>query len=179
MSIDDHLSTVNTLLSSYRRQAEAKPGLSEWVGKLQSIADFLMEQKRLTAPIPKELGDISDLPEELIRELSVKRTDELEDQILTVMRACDGGRDVNLDQILVGLFRKYRVVQTRKFLQNKLYRMYKKGLAYPIAGKRAYSLDPQPEPESQASYDDAPRYGGSPTGSARPRNADLDDEIPF
>lgn len=182
MSIDDHLGTVNTLLTSYKRQAEGKPGLAEWVNKLQGIADFLNEQKRLSAPIPKELGDISDLPEELIRELSVKRTDELEDQILTIMRACDGGHDVNLDQILVGLFRKFRVVQTRKFLQNKAYRMYKKGLVYPIPGKRAYSLEPQPAPSDdwRGGYDDTQESGLRIVKQPpRTHNADLDDEIPF
>ena len=144
----------------------------------KAIAD-LNEQKRLNAPIPRELGDLSDLPEELIRELSVKRTDELEDQILTVMRACDNGREVNLDQILVGLYRKYKVAQTRRFLQNKLYRMYKKGLAFPVRGRRAYSLEAQPE-APQGGYDDG-YYEEMPRAAAKPSrpDTDLDDEIPF
>jgi predicted nucleic acid-binding Zn-ribbon protein len=175
--MDETIATVKDALRTFERAASANPAHASMAERLKKAVADLNEQKRLNTPIPRELGDLSDLPEELIRELSVKRTDELEDQILTVMRACDGGKEVNLDQVLVGLYRKYTVVQTRRFLQNKLYRMYKKGLAFPVSGRRAYSLDHQPEP--QGGYDEG--YGEMPIAADRSasRNRDLDDEIPF
>lgn len=164
MSIDEHIGTVNSVIRSYARAAENNPAVSQMLGKLRGLSDFLAEQKRLATPIPKSLGDISDLPEELLRELSVTKTDELEDQILTVMRACDGS--VNLDQVLVGLYRKFKVTQTRRYLQNKLYRMWKKELVYQVPGQRAsYSLEPQPSI--------------SPPDKMKPKPNDLDEEIPF
>ena len=135
---------------------------------------FLNEQKRLVAPIPKSLGDLSDLPDELLRELSVTKTDELEDQILIVMRACGGA--ANLDQVLVGLYRKFKVVQTRRYLQNKLYRMWKKELVHSVPGQRAsYSLEPQAAPEERPEGNS--RHNDSPP-SRTPRD-ELDDDIPF
>jgi hypothetical protein len=70
--------------------------------------------------------DLSDLPPELLKELSGREIDVLEDQIVSVLSACGGSAD--LDQILIGLYRKYQVVQKRRFLQNKLWRMVRKGL---------------------------------------------------
>lgn len=123
---------------------------------------YFKEQERLAAPIPKSLGDLSDLPDELVKELSAKRVDDLEEQILVVIRACGG--EANLDQVLVGLYRKYKVVQTRRYTQNKLYRMSQKELIYPLPGQRAaYSLEPQAEEKKPPSTFDQ----------------DLDDEIPF
>lgn len=91
----------------------------------------------------KSLGDLSDIPAALLHELSVwKKTDELEEQILTVIRACDGGA-ANLDQVLVGLYRKFKTIHLRRFMQNKLYRMSKNNLISPVPGQRAtYKIGP-------------------------------------
>lgn len=180
-NIDDHIEAVNSLLSIFRRNTEkdASGPSGPWVPKLDAVVTFLSEQKRIMAPIPRALGDVSDLPDELLRELSVTKTDELEDQIMTVMRACQG--EANLDQVLVGLYRKFKVVQTRRFIQNKLYRMSKKELVYQVPGQRAsYSLDPQ------SGSGDPPNAGGgydintiSRVAPKAPQQSDLDDEIPF
>jgi hypothetical protein len=184
MTLDDHMATVNGLVRTYERATETNPNHAPMIPKLRELAEYLAEQKRLAAPIPRALGDISDLPEELIRELSIQKTDELDDQILTVMRACDG--EAGLDQVLVGLYRKFKVVQTRRFLQNKLYRMAKKELIYQIPGQRAaYSLDPQSGSGDPPRVNRAPRVDESARPSQRlvPGDPDydplLDDEIPF
>lgn len=174
MTIDEHITTVKALAALIQRSAQNNTSLAHWGPKLGSLVEFLGEQKRLATPIPKSLGDISDLPEALLRELSGTKTDELEDQILTVMRAC--GSVVNLDQMLVGLYRKFDVVQTRRYLQNKLYRMWKKELVHSVPGQRAsYSLEPQTAPAKPKKGNST--YGDSPP-SRTPRD-DLDDDIPF
>ena len=176
---EESISTVKAVRELFVRQIDRNPGFAtSWLERLDKLLSFLAEQKQLTAPIAKSLGDLSDLPEELLRELSFIKTDELEDQILTVMRACDG--KVNLDQVLVGLYRKFKVVQTRRYLQNKMYRMWKKELVYQIPEQRAsYSLQPQPQPiESEDDYSEDEEQGGF-DGRPQAPLKDLDDDIPF
>jgi hypothetical protein len=176
--LDETIATVKDVLRAYERAASSNAVHAPMAERLKKAVADLNEQKRLAAPIPRDLGDLSDLPEELLRELSVKKTDELEDQILTIMRACEGS-EVNLDQILVGLYRKFKVSQTRRFLQNKLYRMYKKDLVYPVPGRRAYSLEPQ---LGIYSSEDDEGFGGKASPAPEPASrapADRDDEIPF
>jgi hypothetical protein len=87
----------------------------------QEAANKIADLERLTKSLPHDLGDLSEIPEELLLEMSVSfHVTDLDDQIVTVIN-CYGG-EATLDQILVGLYRKFRVVQKRRFLQNKLYR---------------------------------------------------------
>jgi hypothetical protein len=163
--IDQYLSLVDQIRDRYQRLADREDISEAKVEKyreiresLDDLADFLEQEKAKNAPIPQEIGDISDLPQELLDQLSLPRRDQLEDQILNVMR--DLGGEANLDQILVGLYRKYKNIQTRRFVQNKLYRMGKKDMAYSVPGKRGvYTLE---APKDQSGY-----------------SSDLDDEIPF
>jgi hypothetical protein len=178
MNIDDCITAVKGAIEIFDAAKSPSARIFDASTGLHEVIEFLLNQKRLATPILKSLGDVSDLPEELIRELSVQKTDELDDQILTVMRACGG--EAGLDQVLVGLYRKFKVIQTRRFIQNKLYRMSKKELIYQIPGQRAaYSLDPQPATEPQYKYDDA--YGGpvKPPPGRKPERAELDEEFPF
>lgn len=81
-----------------------------------------------------DLTDLSGLPEELLKELSISNADVLERQIFAVLEALGGSGD--LDQILVGLYRKFQVVQKRRFLQNKLWRMVRKNQIQKPSGAR-------------------------------------------
>jgi hypothetical protein len=86
------------------------------------------------------LGDLSDLPKELLAQLSVQRGDQLEDDILDVIES--NGGTANVDQILIDLYRKTKKIHERRFIPNKLYRMGKAGAVYAIPKKRGvYSLD--------------------------------------
>lgn len=89
---------------------------------------------------PLDVTDLSGLPPELLSELSVSQADVLEQQIHAVLDALGGSAD--LDQILIGLYRKYQVVQKRRFLQNKLWRMVRKGQVQKPKGARGlFHLD--------------------------------------
>jgi hypothetical protein len=86
-------------------------------------------------PRPTGLTDnLADLPPELLKELSIGQLDTLEQQIVAVFEA-EGG-SANLDQVLIGLYRKFRVVQTRRFVQNKIWRMVRKGRLAKTKGER-------------------------------------------
>ncbi len=68
--------------------------------------------------------DVSDLPPELLKQLSVGLSDPLGAQLIEIFG--DHGGCANLDQLLIGLYRRFRVVQNRRFLQNKIWRMVRK-----------------------------------------------------
>ncbi len=83
----------------------------------------------------RRLGDLGDLPEELRSQLQATKKDELENQIIQVLDELYQGM-ANIDEILVGLYRKYEVNQKRQFIANKLYRMTQDELIYSVKGKK-------------------------------------------
>lgn len=137
---------------------------------LNATVDELEELRRITKPIPASYGDLSDLPPELIKELSGIKVDDLEQQIFTIVKT--GGKEVALDAVLIELYRRFDITQTRKFLQNKLWRMAQKELIFSVPGRKGvYSaikpegdavsydgfdslLDPKPSAQTASSWDD-------------------------
>jgi hypothetical protein len=94
------------------------------------------------APDPADISDLSDLPPELLSELSIAQVDVLERQVLTVLQELGGAAD--LDRILIALYRRFQVVQKRRFLQNKLWRMVRKGQVLKPEGARGvFRLEPR------------------------------------
>ena len=89
---------------------------------------------------PMNLTDVSDLPPELIRELNLP-TDKLESQIMALLQLM--GEPIDLDQILIGLYRRFGLIQKRRFLQNKLWRMVSKKQIYKGKDRKGvYALEP-------------------------------------
>lgn len=140
--------------------------MKEMARVVEDASDEMVRLYGLTTALPPDLGNIHDLPKELLDELSVAKTDELEDQIVAVINAYGG--EASLDQILVGLFRKFQVVQKRRFLQNKLYRMT---MVWSVEGRKGIYTLTEPTP---ADSDDEIDAGYFDT----PASDDMD-EIPF
>jgi len=124
--------------------AELESGIREQL----AVSDRPEEQARYTRWLsligsfraPMNLTDVSDLPPELIRELNLP-TDKLESQIMALLRFM--GEPVDLDQILIGLYRRFGVIQKRRFLQNKLWRMVSKNQIYKGKNRKGvYALEP-------------------------------------
>lgn len=133
---------------------------------LEAMLAELEQLQRATQPIPATYGDLSDLPPELLKELSGIKADDREQQLYAIINSGEG--EVELDTILIELFRRFKVVETRKFLQNKLWRMAQKGMIYTVPGKKGvYTAD---EPLMAA-----PRRASKP----QPAAFDLDDDVPF
>ncbi|WP_422364562.1 hypothetical protein [Pyruvatibacter mobilis] len=148
----EFLQTLKNLRSVYERAAANERASNptsadqraQTARELLAVEEELIRLKGLTSALPPDLGNISDLPEELRAELSIAKTDELEDQIVTVINAYGG--TASLDQILVGLFRRFKVVQKRRFLQNKLYRMT---MVWSVDGRKGVYTTTEP-PEGTA-----------------------------
>lgn len=157
MTVKLYVNNVNALIVNFQKGHWGKPEdapVQAWIKALMELREYLKEQDRLLAVMAPGMGDLSDLPPELLKELG--GIDALDTQILTAVRVV-GGR-ANLDQILVNLYRKFEVMQTRRFIQNKCYRLVKKGRLHQVPGERtAFTLEP-------------PKEKGKNT---------LDDEIPF
>lgn len=171
MTVDDYLKTVKDLRVRCQRTADHADIGSErqvtyrrFVNELEKLADFLDTQARRIDPLPADLGDISDLPPELRQELSLPQADELEERIHAVLVSYGGTAD--LDQILIGLYRRFGEVQKRRFVQNKLYRMSRKSMVFSVPHKRGTYTINRPEEYEEP---DSPLFPDD----------DDDSEVPF
>jgi septal ring factor EnvC (AmiA/AmiB activator) len=77
--------------------------------------------------VGRRIGDISDLPEALRKQLQVARLDDLEEKIIKTIKE-RYENIATIDEIMVGLYRDFNhVIEDRRQLANKLYRMTKSG----------------------------------------------------
>ncbi|QTH23702.1 hypothetical protein HRJ34_09450 [Rhizorhabdus wittichii] len=184
--MSDHVDSVKSfvrLIATWRKAADDKGDrkmvdlYDKRIGFLNAIVEEVEDLRQKTKPIPASYGDLSDLPPELMKELAGIKVDELEEQIFTVVKA--GGDEVDLDKVLIELYRRFGSVQTRRYLQNKLWRMAQKGLVYSVPNRKGvYSAQPQPEVVAgiggiSGSWDEIPRKS-DPFDAAG-----LDDDVPF
>lgn len=78
--------------------------------------------------VGSRIGDMSDLPENLIKQLNVAKLDDLESKVVAVLRDKFEGV-ANVDELMVGLYREFKhLVDDRRSFSNKLYRMQRAGL---------------------------------------------------
>jgi hypothetical protein len=119
--------------------------IQSWARRIKALEKAAEELKQLRAwaePIPAKHGDLSDLPRELIAQLSGAKTDKVETQIYMIVKAADD--EIELDRILIELYRRHGVVYERKALNNKAYRMVQKGLIHQAHGRKGvYSIQPK------------------------------------
>lgn len=184
----DHLDLVKEYLRLNRRWHKTAVDAGEdkkaevyakRITGLEGAVAELEELRRVTKPIPASYGDLSDLPPELIKELSGIKVDDLEQQLFTIIQS---GNEVDLDTILIELFRRFEVVQTRKFLQNKLWRMCQKEVIYSVPSRKGvYSVN-KPNDEFAELADSPPKLPEGMEPNIPPKGGwddDLDSDIPF
>lgn len=140
------------------REAQMRPGISaeergrhqRWLEQAAAL-QALLESKPQPAPaaaralVAREPADKQDLPAALLKELSPRTRDQLEKQILAVLAACEGSAD--LDQVLIGLYRRFGIVAKRRVIQNKLWRLVRTGRITKAKNTRnVFSLNAPPMP---------------------------------
>ena len=153
MTIAKHVSFINTQKAFHEKMAERfddnkrRQDLHlETAEKFSTLAYDLSEiEKELTElrkrqPVtpnrdrhPLSLGDISDLPEELIGELSISGKD-IEFKILNQIEA--NGGVISLDVLLIGLYRSTGTVYKRAVVTSRLYRMVQRSMVFSLPGKK-------------------------------------------
>lgn len=164
----DHVDSVKEV-SAFLRAASTKNKNPEMqcvlvshADTLDSVVDEMVRLYGLTTALPPDLGNIHDLPQELLSELSVSKADDLEDKLVTVINSYGGV--ASLDQILVGLYRKFEISQKRRFLQNKLYRME---MVWSVEGKKGVYSTKEPEPDAEVEPDIQPHDASPPTEDSK------------
>jgi hypothetical protein len=89
----------------------------------------------LPADLGRRVGNLEDLPETLRAQLQVGKIGEVEREVLSVIRDMFDGV-ANVDEIMVGLYRKTGVVYDRQPLANRLYRMGQAGHLMSVPRKK-------------------------------------------
>lgn len=120
-----------------RERDTPTPAIPVWEKRIEGLSSAKEELERLrrwSKPVPSKYGDLSDLPLELIEQLSGAKTDDLEQEIYTIVKAA--GDHIELDMILIELFRRTNEVLERKFVNNKCYRMAQRGIIFSVEGKK-------------------------------------------
>lgn len=174
----DPLDLVNAYVRRMRgwtANAAAKGEPDNWTTNADAMEAVSDELKRLRAwakPVPASYGDLSDLPPELMAQLSGVKTDVLEDQIYAVAKAA--GDEIELDKLLIELFRRHGDVHQRRFLNNKCYRMAQKGLIHILRGRKGvYTIHPQ----AVAVIEDDDEFGAPVSKVTATDFDDLDDDV--
>ncbi|MEK6638221.1 MAG: hypothetical protein AABY88_09085 [Pseudomonadota bacterium] len=165
----DTLESVKSLARNYRTWALSnaieKPDMakrqSDYAATLEAASLEIEDARIRLRSVSNALGDLSDLPPEVLAELSVSKLDDLEQQMRDIVAS---GEDVGLDTVIVELYRRHKVIQPRKFIMNKLYRMAQKGLLNAVEGKKGVYAIPASKVKSQ---------------SFSVFDSDLDDDVPF
>lgn len=78
--------------------------------------------ENLPTDLGRRIGELSDLPDELKAQLQIAKVGELEQDIIAVLEEMYDGV-ANVDEILVGLYRRQDKIHQRQYIANKLYRM--------------------------------------------------------
>lgn len=79
-------------------------------------------------------GELQDLPEELVQELSITDSDKLDFSIVELVDRHGGV--ATLDRILVEIYRLTGEILKRPNLNSRLYRMGQKGLIHSVSGRK-------------------------------------------
>ena len=168
----DSLDSVKALAANYRRWSKDSDGENASKAKrqaqnaddIESVIQELEAARKRLRPISSDLGDLSDLPEELMSQLNLTKVDELEQQLRDIIASATGA-EIVLDQILIELYRRHKVIGDRRFIMNKLYRMGKSGTIMSVEGRKGVYCLPQAAqvwPSKKGTFVD-----------------ELDDDIPF
>jgi hypothetical protein len=122
--------------------------------ELRELLDFLVELRdermtstqdtpaRATTSPDRRIShsDLSDLPPELLAELSDAAKGEI-DPLIQIID--DRGGTASLDEILIDLYRKHKEIGKRNIISNRLYRLARRGLCWSVPGKKGvYSTSP-------------------------------------
>jgi hypothetical protein len=138
----DTLESVKALAKNYRSWASGnlpeKPDVAKRqiaiAETLEAAAEELSSCRLRLRSVGNAFGDLSDLPPEVLAELSVTKLDELEQQFRDIVAA--GDSEVGLDAVIIELYRRHKIIHPRRFVMNKLYRMAQKGLISPVEGRK-------------------------------------------
>lgn len=87
-------------------------------------------------------AEIKDLPEDLVKELTILDSHKEEYRIKNIIK--NAGGMLNIDRIIIAIYHETSKIVKRSTLNSRLYHMVKKGLISSVPGKRGiYFIDPK------------------------------------
>lgn len=127
-------------VAKYERFAQEHRALLEYLEQQKTRETFAGVS---VPPVPNsDADDITGLPPELLAELSMTSAKAQSDVLVQIIN--ERGGTATLDQILIDLYKKHGEVGKRVLIQNRLYRLYKKGHLWPLPGRKGvYTTAPQ------------------------------------
>jgi hypothetical protein len=104
--------------------------------RLRLAMSEVSEKPDLIQKAGHRIGDTSELPEILKKQLASSKVGELEEKILSTIRTRFDGV-ASIDEIMVGLYRDFKyITEDRRMLASKIYRMSKSGLLESVPKRR-------------------------------------------
>ena len=112
---------------------------------ISHITDLLSQYQQQKAPkspasaqLSLKLEDIEDLPEDLIKQLSISDSDRVEFAITSLIE--EAGGILSLDKILIGLYKRTGEIHKRSITNNRILRMIQRKELFSVPSKKgAYS----------------------------------------
>lgn len=109
--------------AKHKQLAEQFTGAVRFLTALPAKApEMALDQADLFALDPFALDEF---PDDLVNELAISRADQEDAQIVQLFRIAR--RPLNINEVMVGLFRKFQVQSKRTALSARLYRMASRG----------------------------------------------------
>ena len=139
--MDEHIRIVKNIASNLRKYIDANPSAPDVprrhgeIEAIESVAGYVVEHMARQRPVDPDLGDLSDIPRELLDELTLAAPSELEQRIIAIIKNSEDEK-ANINTILVELFRRHGVKQKRRNMQNKLWRMTSNKLIWGVEGEK-------------------------------------------
>lgn len=149
--MDESVQTVKAIISRIDAIIEENPD-HELTSRRKSerdsmswLLEYYAEHEARNTPVDPELGDVSHLPPELLKELTLNAPSELEQRIIAIIESAGG--KANINTILVELYNRHKIIQKRRNMQNKLWRMMDNKLIYSVDGQKGvYTIEKPVKP---------------------------------
>lgn len=121
-----------------------------YVKNLEKLEENYPSPKRNKNNINLSFGEIQDLPEELLQELSISDTELTEFAIYSIIE--ENGGVASLDRILTDLYKKTGEIHKRPSMTAKLYRMTQKEMVFGVPNKKGiYTIHKDSEEDNKLS----------------------------
>lgn len=128
-----HILRLNAVSERQAGDARKAEEFDSMASTLTRAATELERLRDMVSPLPASIGDVSQYPEKLRLQLSKGKIDGMDEKIIAIINAYKGEAD--LDQILVGLYVRFDILQRRRYLQNKLYRLTRLNVVAAVPGR--------------------------------------------